>query len=120
MKFVAVNTGLDWNTVIKEETRVGRNTIQSELPNGGTYGVPFSYLSTESGAYDWSKDKYTLMDGTNWFTADTKVIEHYMDPRNFLTSDKIFQFEAQAYDSTQKSSVVSSILSNTFMKEVIV
>lgn len=115
-KFVAVNTGLDWNTVIKEETRVGRNTIQSELPNGGTYGVPFSYLSTESGAYDWSKDKYTLMDGTNWFTADTKVIEHYMDPRNFLTSDKIFQFEAQAYDSTQKSSVVSSILSNTFMK----
>ncbi|MBS5933233.1 MAG: SH3 domain-containing protein [Clostridiales bacterium] len=115
-KFVAVNTGLDWNTVIQEESRVGRNTIQSELPNGGTYGVPFSYLSTESGAYDWSKDKYTLMDGTNWFTADTKVIEYYMDPRNFLTSDKIFQFEAQAYDSTQKSSVVTSILSSTFMK----
>lgn len=115
-KFVAINTGLDWNTVIQEESRVGRNTIQSELPNGGTYGVPFSYLSTESGAYDWSKDKYTLMDGTNWFTADTKVIEHYMDPRNFLTSDKIFQFEAQAYHSSQKSSVVSSILSNTFMK----
>ena len=115
-KFVAINTGLDWNTVIKEESKVGRNTIQSELPNGGTYGVPFSYLSTESGAYDWSKDKYTLMDGTNWFTADTKVIEYYMDPRNFLTSDKIFQFESQAYDSSQKSSVVSSILANTFMK----
>ena len=114
-KFVAVNTGLDWNTVIKEESKIGRNTIQSELPNGGTYGVPFSYLSTESGAYDWSTDKYTLMDGTNWFAADTKVIEYYMDPRNFLTSDKIFQFESQAYDSSQKSSVVSSILSSTFM-----
>lgn len=115
-KFVAVNTGLDWNTVIQEESRIGRNTIQTELPNGGTYGAPFSYLSTESGAYDWSKDEYTLMDGYNWFTADSKVIAHYMDPRNFLTSDKIFQFETQAYESAQKSSVVSSILANTFMK----
>ena len=114
-KFVAVDTGLDWNTVIQEESKVGRNTIQSNLPNGGTYGAPFSYLSTESGAYDWSTDKYTLMDGTNWFTADKQVIAYYMDPRNFLTSDKIFQFEALAYDSSQKSSVVSSILSNTFM-----
>jgi beta-N-acetylglucosaminidase/uncharacterized protein YgiM (DUF1202 family) len=114
-KFVAIDTGLDWNTVIQEESKVGRNTIQSNFPNGGTYGAPFSYLSTESGAYDWSTDKYTLMDGLNWFTADKKVIEYYMDPRNFLTSDKIFQFEAQAYDSSQKSTVVSSILSNTFM-----
>ena len=114
-KFVAVNTGLDWNTVIQEESKVGRNVIQSNLPNGGGSGAPFSYLSTESGAYDWSKDKYTLMDGSNWFTADTKVIAYYMDPRNFLTSDKIFQFEALAYDASQKSSVVSSILSNTFM-----
>lgn len=114
-KFVAINTGLDWNTVIQQESKVGRNTIQSNLPNGGTYGAPFSYLSTESGAYDWSTDKYTLMDGSNWFTADSKVIAYYMDPRNFLTSDKIFQFEALAYDSSQKSSVVSSILSNTFM-----
>ncbi|WP_455718368.1 SH3 domain-containing protein [Anaerosporobacter sp.] len=114
-KFVAIKTGLDWNTVIEEESKVGRNTIQSNIPNGGTYGAPFSYLSTESGAYDWSKDKYTVMDGTNWFTANTDVIEYYMDPRNFLTSDKIFQFEALAYDSSQKSSVVSSILSGTFM-----
>lgn len=114
-KFVAVKTGLDWNTVITEESRVGKNTIQSNLPNGGTSGAAFSYLSTESGAYDWSKDKYIVMDGTNWFTANKEVIAYYMDPRNFLTSDKIFQFEALAYDSSHKSSVVSSILSNTFM-----
>jgi beta-N-acetylglucosaminidase len=115
-KFVAVDTGLDWNTVISNESVVGRNVIQSNYPGGGSSLAPFSYLSTASGAYDWSTDKYVLKDGTNWYTASSAVIAYYMDPRNFLNSTDIFQFEKLAYDESQSESVVQSILSNTFMK----
>jgi beta-N-acetylglucosaminidase len=39
-----------------------------------------------------------------------------MDPRNFLNSTDIFQFEKLSYDESQSETVVQSILSNTFMK----
>jgi beta-N-acetylglucosaminidase len=113
---VAVDTGLDWNTVISNESVVGRNVIQSNYPKGGTTLAPFSYLSTASGAYDWSTDKYTVKDGTNWYSANSSVIAYYMDPRNFLNDTDIFQFEALSYDASQSETVVQSILSNTFMK----
>ncbi|MGN0244244.1 MAG: cadherin-like beta sandwich domain-containing protein [Lachnospiraceae bacterium] len=117
-KFIAVDTGLDWNTVIQKESAVRVNTIESNLPNGGTvnaWSVPFSYLSTDSGAYNWATDTYTLIDGTNRYTPEKSVIAYYMDPRNFLTLDKIFQFESLAYDEGQTIEVVRSILSDTFM-----
>jgi beta-N-acetylglucosaminidase len=115
-KFVAVQTGLNWSDVIQNESIVGRNTIQSNYPKGGNTLAPFSYLSTESGAYNWANDTYIVKDGTNFYSASSQVISYYMDPRNFLNEDDIFQFEALAYDSSQKVSVVQSILSNTFMK----
>lgn len=114
-RFVAVNTGLDWNTVITNESVVGRNVIQSNYPRGTASLAPFSYLSTASGAYNWATDKYVVKDGTNWYSADSRVIAYYMDPRNFLNSTDIFQFEALAYDSSQTATVVQSILNNTFM-----
>lgn len=114
-RFVAVNTNLDWNTVITNESVVGRNVIQSNYPRGTASLAPFSYLSTESGAYDWSKDKYVVKDGSNWYSAASQVIAYYMDPRNFLNSTDIFQFEALAYDDSHSATVVQSILKNTFM-----
>lgn len=115
-KFVAIQTNLDWSTVIANESIVGRNVIQSNYPRGTSSLAPFSYLSTASGAYNWSTDSYVVKDGINWYSADSKVIAHYMDPRNFLDSTNIFQFEALAYDSSHKPTVVQSILNNTFMK----
>jgi len=110
-EFKAIKTGLDWSTVITQESVVKINTYQTSI-NSST---AFSYLSTASGAYDWSTDKYTVCDGSNWYSASQGVIAYYMDPRNFLTESQIFQFESLAYDSSQTKSVVSSILSGTFM-----
>lgn len=115
-KFVAINTNLDWATVIKNESVVGRNVIQSNYPNGLNTLAPFSYLSTVAGAYNWATDTYTVKDGTNWYCASEEVVAYYMDPRNFLNSTDIFQFEALAFEETQNISVVQSILSDTFMK----
>ena len=79
-KFVAVNTNLDWATVIANESVVGRNVIQSNYPRGTNTLAPFSYLSTEAGAYDWATDKYVVKDGSNWYSANSQVISYYMDP----------------------------------------
>lgn len=114
-KFVAVETNLDWQDVISNESIVGRNVIQSNYPKGKESLAPLSYLSTAPGAYDWLKDKYTVKDGSNWYSAHSSVIAHYIDPRNFINDTEIFQYEALAYDESQSSDVVQSILNNTFM-----
>ena len=114
-RFVAINTNLDWNTAVANESVVGRNVIQSNYPAGTASLAPFSYLSTEAGAYNWANDTYIVKDGTNWYSANPQVIAYYMDPRNFLNDTDIFQFEALAYDESQSAAVVQSILNNTFM-----
>lgn len=117
-KFIPVDTGLDWDTVIVRESAYRVNTIESNVPNGGIvsqWSVPFSYLSTNADCYDWNTDTYKVVDSTNRYTPNKKVVAYYMDPRNFLTEDRIFQFESLAYEETQDIEIVKSILSDTFM-----
>ncbi len=93
--FVAMNTGLDWNTVIANEIVGGKSLVHKSLPD-----------CTKEGAFD---------DG-NWFYASKEVLEHYMDPRNGLTEDKIFQFEQLTYnESYHTEAAVEAFLKNTFM-----
>lgn len=113
--FVAINTGLDWNTAVTNECVVGRNLIQSNYPKGVASLAPLSYLSKAEGAYDATKNTYKVFDGYNWYSAAPEVIAYYMDPRNFLNDTGIFQFEKLSYDDNQSSTVVESILKNTFM-----
>lgn len=114
-EFVGVDTALNWSDVVANENVVGRNTIQSNYPKGTASLAPFSYLSTDEGAYDWSTDKYKVKDGSNWYAASKEVIMYYLDPRNFLTEDGIYQFELLSYTSNQTVKVVDSIFSGTFM-----
>ena len=49
--------------------------------------------------------------------ASADIIKYYMDPRNFLDSDKkMFQFLESSYNSSYKVETVQNILKNTFMK----
>ncbi|MCR4715681.1 MAG: SH3 domain-containing protein [Lachnospiraceae bacterium] len=116
--FKAVETGLEWSDVVKNESVSGRNTIQSTVPSGGTvttYNAPFSYLSTQNGDYDWATDTYKVKDGTSWYSANSAVISYYLDPRNFLNEKGIYQFESLSYDGSQTKSVTKTMLKNTFM-----
>lgn len=82
--FTILYTGLDWNQVIKNETSAwhGRNLI------------------TSSKTGDWicptcGDSKY---DNGSWKCASEATVSYYMDPRNFLYTDYIFQFENLAYN----------------------
>lgn len=105
-QFTAYNTGLDWDKAVSNENVVGLNLISNAK------GV--EWKSILEGAYDWSKDSFIPFDGSNWVTCSQSCLEYYMDPRNFLTADGIFQFENLSYNSeNQNLTGINKILAGT-------
>ena len=93
--FVKSNTNLDWNTVIANELTGGKSLVYKTYP-----------AHTKEGAYD----------GGSWYYASKEVLELYMDPRNSLTEDAIFQFEQLTYNETYHTEdAIMGFLENTFM-----
>lgn len=106
--FVPFQTGINWSDAVDAESKVGLNLLSNNKSP--------DWKSTAAGAYDWTKDTYTVYDGTTWVTASRKAVEYYMDPRNFLDSQGIFQFELLEYQSgVQTQDGVENILKNTPM-----
>ena len=106
--FRAYKTGLSWNTVINEESKVGRNLVERDNIS--------SWKSTEDGAYDWNNGTWTGFDGSTWVAASREIIEYYMDPRNFLNDSYIFQFMDQSYDeSLQSEEGLTQMVKGTFL-----
>lgn len=109
-KFKILDTGLDWKEAVDNECVYGRSLTDSSIE---------AQRSTEDSCYNWLTDEYTPIEGKTWFQASRAAVEYYMDPRNFLTEDTIFQFEALSYEkSTQTISGVEKILAGSFMDGV--
>ena len=82
--FTILETGLDWNDVIKNETVAvhGRNLI----------------YYTYSGGWVCSSCGDKLFDSGRWKCASEYAVSYYMDPRNWLNENNVFQFENLAYN----------------------
>ena len=107
-QFEAYHTGLDWNTAVTKESVVGKNLI----PNSKN----ISWKSMEAGAYKWATDSFVVFDGSTWVTASKDIIAYYMDPRNFLNPQGVFQFELLSYqEQYQTLNGLENILSGTPM-----
>lgn len=107
-EFKAFHTGLDWETAITNEDTVGTNLI----PN--SKGI--QWKSLYKGAYNWKTDSFIVHDGSYWVTVSRDGLAYYMDPRNWLTEDYIFQFEMLAYrPEFQNEAGVENILKNTLL-----
>lgn len=105
-EFRMYDTGLDWATVIKNESVVGRNLI----PNSKSE----AWKSKDPKAYDSKTGKWKVFDGSTWVAASSEAIAYYMDPRNFLNERTVYQFETQEYQKDyHKQSGVEKVLSNT-------
>lgn len=94
--FRILYTGLDWNQVIKNEATHGRNLVSSSKT--GAWVCPVC----GNKSYD-----------TGWKCASEATISYYMDPRNSLNEDYIFQFEALSFnENVQNIEGVKKILSD--------
>ena len=82
--FTILDTGLDWNDVIKNETVAshGRNLI----------------YYTYSGSWVCSTCGDRAYDSGRWKCASETAVAYYMDPRNWINENNIFQFENLAYN----------------------
>lgn len=93
--FVKMNTTLDWNSAIANELKGGKSLVYRTFP-------------------DWAKDG--LYDTKNWYYATEAVLKIYMDPRNALTENAIFQFEQLTYNEEYHTlEAMQKFLDNTFM-----
>lgn len=93
--FVKMSTGLNWSNVIFNQMQGGKSLVHKSFPN-----------YTKAGAYD----------NGNWFYATEDILKYYMDPRNSLTEETVFQFEQLTYNETYHTeAAVKAFLDNTFM-----
>ena len=110
--FEARHLGLDWEYAVSKESVVGLNLLQ----NSSNY----AWKSMEAKAYDWANDAFIAYDGSTWVTASNKAVRYYMDPRNFLNEDYIYQFELLTYKPEHNTEEgISAILAGPPMKDAV-
>ena len=112
--FVAVNTGLDWNAAVNSEFGTRSTTEYNYGPNGLASHL---LLNNHDTYYDVTKysstNHYRPVDG-RFVSTSRAAVAYYMDPRNFLTEQYVFQFENQTFSTyTEKSGITSILLSGS-------
>ncbi|MBR6365994.1 MAG: cadherin-like beta sandwich domain-containing protein [Lachnospiraceae bacterium] len=112
--FLPYQTGLSWEEALEGESGYRINLT----PN--TVNYPTSYHATDpvegNITFDFDQNAFVIMSAPNWVQASREAIAYYMDPRNFLNSEEIFQFEYLASNPMiQTLEGVEKILAGTFM-----
>lgn len=86
---------MDWNTAVQCEMSNNRSLIYYTFPE-----------CVKEGAYDQG----------NWYFASKAVLQHFMDPRNSLTEETIFQFEQLDFNGDyQTEAAMELFLAGSFM-----
>lgn len=94
--FEPLITGIKFSEAVSKESALGVSLIQDSSAYDG-------WKSIVSPAYDYGTDKWKSYDSGNWVAANSEAIAYFMDPRNFLTEARIFQFEKLNYDATYQT-----------------
>ena len=92
--FVKMNTNIEWKELVKSQV--------------GERSLIWASTSKES----WKNGMYS----SQWAYASEGILKYYLDPRNWLKQEDIFQFELLGYYSQYHTvSAVKSILAGSFM-----
>lgn len=104
-KFKAFYTDIDWNELVngQNENKCLRNTV----------------YKTNASNWFCSANQKHLDDGKcgdGYYCASPKIVNYYLDPRNFLTETTIFQFLNLGYDSSESIELIQQALNGSFME----
>ena len=117
--FLPFQTGLSWEEAVDGECGYRLNLT----PN--TAGYPTSFHETakigENLTFDFDLNSFVIQSAPNWVQASREAIAYYMDPRNFMNSEEIFQFEYLASNPMiQTIEGVERIFAGSFMSKAYV
>ncbi len=104
-EFVAYKTGLDWQKAVKGE-RSSHSKQQLNKTYKSCYYCTCSKCCKNGKFVSHSYGLYNVSEGG---------VKYFMDPRNWLDSEHIFQFESSSYNKSQTKKGVEAILSGTWM-----
>ena len=106
--FRADHNGFDWDYAVDQESKIGNSLVQSTSKS--------SWKSTDPRAYNWDTGVWTVFDTGGWVAASREIVAYYMDPRNFLSQNSIFQFLLQSFDANvQNVAGVERLVDGTFL-----
>ncbi len=95
-------TGLKWSDALKGERTPHKKQVISP-------DVQASYKCSCSLCHG------VVQEAGGWVSASEEAVAYYLDPRNFLNQEYIFQFESTIYDESQTQDAVETIIKNTWM-----
>lgn len=107
-EFQPLNTGLDWNASVEAQFANNKSLVTAST------AYTDIFRSREIGDYNYSSGAYIQKDG-GFVRGNKLAVSYFMDPRNFLTEQGIFQFEKLSFDSSITINDVETALKGSFM-----
>lgn len=115
--FVPMITGLTWQEVIEGEiNKPTSNKNDKKSLVAASNAASDIFKSTSSCDYNASTGVFKQWDG-GFVAASNLAVSYFMDPRNFLTEENIFQFELLSFDESYTVEAIETVLSGSFMSE---
>lgn len=116
--FKAAQTGIDWQTAVNAESNPAnlRKVVYPSQPESWRSVERYAYSLIAGTDYDYTGyvKKY---DGGTFYAASESIVKYYMDPRNFMGVQTIFEFLQLSYDpNSQTKEGLQLMLSGTFME----
>lgn len=104
--FLPFETGLDWNESV--DAQYGNESLVQ-------HSVTADILkSHDADDYNQTTGSFVYKD-SGFVQASELAVEYFMDPRNFLNDDGIFQFEMLSFNEMFTVDAIESILKGSFM-----
>ncbi|MBR5826291.1 MAG: hypothetical protein IKY78_04305, partial [Clostridia bacterium] len=104
--FVPFETGLDWYETVDAQygdEALVQNSITADI-----------LKSHDKDDYNPATGNFVYKDG-GFVQASELAVEYFLDPRNFLNEDGIFQFEILSFNEMFTVEAIESILKGSFM-----
>ena len=117
--FVADNTNRDWGYVTWAETGAvvdGDDDKSLLYAYNNDTSLIAGYLKTDN--YNYKTNTFNMKDSGGFYAARQELVAYYMDPRNFLNENFIFQFEKLQYNSeTHTKAVVENVFGSGYLRQ---
>ncbi len=112
--FKPLITNENFNTAVDNERKPHNQQLIQKWSGNDGKGY---YCTCEN---DYKNGSYVPREGSGWISASKTAVQYYMDPRNFLNEQYIFQFLSNEYNSSHTQSGVETILKGTWMYDSVI